>query len=114
MAHKRALNTPNKEWMAIVVSLVVMTYALFQRDFLVSATIMLCLGIAWVEVQPYWWHAAILLYPLMCMGTFKDVPNASGLRAATIGWLMVLQPVAWESVVHFLVDFRNGFHIAGL
>jgi hypothetical protein len=78
------------------VSVAAVLAAAWFSDLAVAASVAVCLGLTLVERQPYWWHQAMLLGPLLGVGAVKTAPRAAGLtRAIMAGWMLALGPLVW-------------------
>lgn len=73
--------------------------AAIAADAWVAATVCVCLALACVERQPYWWHAAVLLVPPLLVGVARRPRQASVARAVLVGWACCLTPLVWRDSV---------------
>jgi hypothetical protein len=73
--------------------------AAVAADVWVAATVGVCLALACVERQPYWWHAAVLLVPPLLVGVARKPRQASVARAVLLGWACCLTPLVWRDSV---------------
>jgi hypothetical protein len=73
--------------------------AVVAADLWVAATVVVCLLLACVERQAYWWHAAVLLVPALLVGTARKPRQASVARAILLGWACCLMPLVWRDPV---------------
>jgi hypothetical protein len=80
-------------------SAVAIVVAAIAADGWVAATVCVCLALACVERQPYWWHAAVLLVPPLLVGVARRPRQASVARAVLLGWACCLTPLVWRDSV---------------
>jgi len=73
--------------------------ALWGADRWVAASVAVCLGLACVEIQDYWWHAAVLFVPALLVGVVADPRHASVSRALLLGWACCTMPLVWRDQV---------------
>jgi hypothetical protein len=80
-------------------SALAISVAAVAADFWVAATVVVCLLLACVERQAYWWHAAVLLVPALLVGIARKPRQASVARAILLGWACCLMPLVWRDSV---------------
>ncbi len=73
--------------------------AAVAADFWVAATVAVCVGLACMERQDYWWHAAVVMVPPLLVGVARKPRQASVARAVLLGWACCLMPLVWRDSV---------------
>ncbi|MFL5320971.1 MAG: hypothetical protein ACJ790_15010 [Myxococcaceae bacterium] len=98
--------------MVIVYSLVAAGAVFWFADVWVALAVLLCLLLALVETQNYFWHGAIMLAPLLAVGAVKAGRRPSIARAVLIAWAVALGPLVWnDSMVNLLAAFPKYFKV---
>ncbi|MGZ3447912.1 MAG: hypothetical protein ACXU88_19670, partial [Myxococcaceae bacterium] len=82
--------------LVVVLGAVALAVAFRAADGWVAATVAVCLGLAAVEVQDYWWHAAVLFAPPLLVGVAREARHASVARAILLGWACSTMPLVWR------------------
>ena len=87
----------------LVLSLVTAAVAFVFADYVVALIVLICLGLCLVERQPYWWHAAILLAPVLAVGATGKARQPSVARAVIVAWAVSISPLVWRDPAFNLV-----------
>jgi hypothetical protein len=95
-ATPRVLGDAARAALAVGVSALAALIAAWTADRWVAAAVAVCLGLAAVEVQDYWWHGAVLLLPALLVGAARPPAQASVARAALLAWALLLAPLVWR------------------
>lgn len=94
--------------MVIIYSLLLTAACLYLADVFVALSVLACLVLAIVEQQPFSWHAAILLAPLLAVGVWKLPRQASISRTLIFVWALAIGPLVWrDSLVTLLSAFAQ-------
>jgi hypothetical protein len=97
--HLVLFNGAARATMVLAASALAIAVALVAADVWVAATVGVCLALACVERQPYWWHAAVLLVPPLLVGVARAPRQASLARAVLLGWACCLTPLVWRDSI---------------
>lgn len=87
---------PRGKNMVLGMSLVVAVTVAVLGDLVSAAMVLACLGLALVERQNYFWHAAALLAPMISIGAFGRARQPSVARAVLIPWYITLSQIVWR------------------
>jgi len=80
----------------LAVSALAMAVAFWFSDAAVGLSVAVGLALTLVERQPYWWHQAMLVLPLLGVGAARLQPRGAGAtRAVLAGWMLALGPLVW-------------------
>lgn len=94
--HRVLLDGGTRVGLVVVLGAVALGVAFRAADGWVAATVAVCLGLAAVEVQDYWWHAAVLFVPPLLVGVAREARHASVARAILLGWACSTMPLVWR------------------
>jgi hypothetical protein len=98
--------------LVVALGAVALAVAFRAADGWVAATVAVCLGLAAVEVQDYWWHAAVLFVPPLLVGVAREARHASVARAILLGWACSTMPLVWrDSATQLFPELVKYFRI---
>lgn len=97
VSHHRVLfDSGVRVGLVLALGSVALGVAIRAADGWVAATVAVCLGLAAVELQDYWWHAAVLFVPPLLVGVAREARHASVARALLLGWACSTMPLVWR------------------
>jgi len=97
--HRVLFDSDVRFWLVVALGMVAVAVALRAADTWVAATVAVCLGLAVVELQDYWWHAAVLFVPPLLVGAVRQPLHPSLARAVLLGWACCTMPLVWRDSV---------------
>jgi hypothetical protein len=96
---ERILSVPNASGLVVVASLLLAGVLLWRRQWLALAAQGLVVALAFVELQNFWWHGAVVLAVPYFIGALREesFPGEVSLaRGASLLWALALHPVVWR------------------
>lgn len=104
--HPPVLRGQGKD-VVIALSLLAAGACAVLADVWVALAVLTCLALSIVETQNYFWHAAILLAPMLGVGAIKKTPREPSIaRSILIAWSFALGPLVWQ---HPLTNLFSAF-----
>ena len=98
--------------LVVVLGAVALAVAFRAADGWVASTVAVCLGLAAVEVQDYWWHAAVLFVPPLLVGVAREARHPSVARAILLGWACATMPLVWrDSATQLFPELVKYLHV---
>lgn len=95
----RVLSIPNAMGVVAVASLLLGAVLSWLRQWLALAAQGLVVALAFVELQNFWWHGAIVLAVPYFIGALREESfkgEASLARGAWLLWALAIHPVVWR------------------
>lgn len=111
----RVVSSPNVLGVVLVVSLALAAVLSWRRQWLALAAQALVVALVFMELQPYWWHGAIVLAVPFFIGALREESFHGELaltRGAALLWALALHPVVWrDHPGQLFVDFVKALRL---
>ena len=92
------VSTPSDPLFAVAIgaTLVGVAMAVYAKDVSLGAAVLITGVLALIDSR-HWWHATVVIVPLLALGALKTSPRLFALRAGFIAWALVMQRV-WNAM----------------
>jgi hypothetical protein len=92
------VSTPSDPLFAVAISatLLGVAMAIYAKDVSLGAAVLIIGVLALIDSR-HWWHATVVIVPLLALGALKTSPRLFALRAGFIAWALVMQRV-WNGM----------------
>ena len=112
----RILSVPNAMGIVVITSLALAAVLIWLRQWLALAAQVLVVALAFVELQNFWWHGAIVLAVPFFVGALRAESfkgEVSLARGACLLWALAIHPVVWrDHPGQLFVEFVKFLHLS--